>query len=87
MCYFQRKSIFSGDILYLRGTPICCISDLGCFDRFDDGKLNNSTLLNSLSNDIENCLDYNGVVSKIRWVPPPKSGLFVEIVPEKRFFF
>ena len=63
--------------VYLRGTPICCISDLGCFDRFDDGKLNNSTLLNSLTDDVKNFLYYNGVVSKIRWVPPPESRLFV----------
>ena len=77
-------------MLYLRGAPICCISDLGCFDRFDDGKLNNSTLLNSLADEVKNFLYYNGVVSKIRWVPTPhpqqKSGLCVEIVPEKRVF-
>ena len=61
-------------------------SDLGCFDRFDDGKLNNSTLLNSLKIHVKNFLYYNGVSRRLDGSRPPKSGLFVEIVPEKRFF-
>ena len=67
-------------------TPKSCISDLGRFDRFDDGKLNNSTLLNSLNDEIEIFLYYNGVVSKIRRVPNPESRLFGETVPGKVVF-
>ena len=62
--------------MYLRGAPICYISYLGYFDRFDDGKLNNSTLLNSLTDEVKHFLYYNGVVSKIRY---PKNCFFENI--------
>ena len=48
---FYRKCVISKEKVYFLDTYCICVehkfSDLGCFDRFDDGKLNNSTLLNS----------------------------------------
>ena len=75
---FYRKCVIFREKIYFLDTYCICVEHQfvafqiwGVLIGVDAGKLNNSALLNSYCTDFRNFLYYNGVVSKIRWVPPP----------------
>ena len=67
-------------------TQILTISKSGFLEGLDDGKLKNDFFPKWKWSDLLTDLNYHGMAERIRWVPPPKSLLCVEIGPRFEVF-
>ena len=78
VCFFRKENSLKN----VHGrTQISTISKSGFLEGLNDGKLKNVFFPKWKWSDLLTDLNYHGMAERIRWVPPPKSLLCVEIGP------